>query len=194
MKKLTILIFLASLIMGLSAMPSSAMSSRAEDFIKACTALDSPWPPRGWERDDLRSAALEVLDAAESGNYDKWPVDFCLKALGSTQYPEDLPRILAYKDEMLDTVLFSLKGFPDQKAIEFLIKYLSDKEATIRELAVYSLGDIDFKKMADSKKWWDKVISEVRKMKQKEKVGWLKKDIDKVLVKLEKAEPKSKPL
>ena len=194
MKKLTIMIFLASLIMGLSAMPSAAMSSLAEDFIKACTALDSPWPPRGWERDDLRSAALEVLDAVESGNYDKWPVDFCLKALGSTQYPEDLPRILAYKEEMLDTVLFSLKGFPDQKAIEFLIKYLSDKEPTIRELAVYSLGDIDFKKMAESKKWWDKVILEVRKMKQKEKVGWLKKDIDKVLVKLEKAEPKSKPL
>lgn len=173
--------------------PSYSLSTRAEDFIRACTALDSPWPPtKGWERSELRYAALEVLDAIEGGYYEKWPLDFCLKALGSTKYPEDLPRILAYKDEMLDTVLRSLKGFPHKDAIEFLIKYLSDKEPTIRELAVYSLGDIDFKLMSDSKQWRDKVIAEIRKMRQKEKVGWLKKDIDKVLEKLEKSESESK--
>jgi hypothetical protein len=190
MRKIAILIIITGFILGLSTIPGFAMSSLARDYLRACCAYDSPFPPRGWDRDDLRSAALEVLDEVESGNYDEWPIDFCLKTLGYTQYPEDLPRILAYKDEWLDTVLRSLKGFPHPKAIDFLVVYLNDKEAVIRELAVSSLGDIDFKKMDEPVKWRNKVIEEVTKTRQKEKVEWLKKDIDRVLEKLEKSQVK----
>jgi len=163
------------------------MSSRAEDFLKACTALDAPFPPRGWEKADLRDAALEVLDEIESGNYKKWPLDFCLKALGSTRYPEDLDRILVYEKKMNDSVLVALRGFSTPKATDFLIGYLANKEATKRELAAWGLADMDFAKFDKPDDWRNKVLGVIRQARRKEKTAWLKKDYDMVLDKIEAA-------
>jgi len=185
MNKTLLISIIAGLLLGLSIIPANAMSSNAEDFLKSCRALDAPFPPRGWEKADLRDAALEVLDEIESGNYDKWPVDFCIKALGYTQYPEDLDRILAYEKKMNNSVLRALRGFPSSKAVDFLIKYLGDKEATKRELAAWSLADIDFRKFDKPDDWRNKALNAIRQARRKEKTSWLKKDYDKVLNKIE---------
>jgi len=184
MKKTILITILACGLLGILLIPAGALSSLADDFIKACTALDAPFPPKGWERADLRDAALEVLDEIESGNYDKWPLDFCLKALGYTQYPEDLDRILSYEKKMNDSVLRSLRGFPSPRAVDFLIKYLGNKEATKREMAAWSLADIDFKKFDKPEIWRTKVQTAIKTARRKEKESWLKKDYDQVLDKI----------
>jgi hypothetical protein len=184
MKKTIITIILAVGLLAAMAIPSIALSSLANNFIKACTALDSPFPPRGWDRGDLRDAALEVLNNIERGDYPKWPTDFCLKALGYTQYPEDLDRILAYEKTMNSTVLRSLQGFPSPRAVDLLIKYLGDKEATTRELAAWSLADIDFKKFDKPTDWRNKVVNAITTASKKEKESWLKKDYRMVLDKI----------
>ena len=68
MRKIIITMLFANLLLGLTAIPGFALSSLAEDFLKSCTALDAPFPPKGWERGELRSASREVLDAIERGS------------------------------------------------------------------------------------------------------------------------------
>jgi hypothetical protein len=185
MKKIILITILAISFLGALIIPSMAFSSLANDFLKACTALDSEFPPTGWDQADLRDAAIEVLNSIERGDYPKWPIDFCLKAIGSTQYPEDLDRILAYEKTMNDTVLKSLSGFPSSKSVEFLIKYLGNKEATKRELAAWSLSEIDFTKFDRPTTVRNKVLLAIKNARGKEKESWLKKDFAKVIEKIE---------
>ncbi len=185
MKKLFLITIITSLIIGFSATPSSALSNNAERFLQSCMALDAPFPPANWDKYDLRDAALEVLDEIECGNFDDWPVDFCLKALGYTQFPEDVERILPYEHKMTSTVLRSLTGFPSTKAIECHFRWIDHEIGPRRELAIQGLADIDFKKLDDGKKWHSKVLDEIRKAKSREKIDWLIVVIDKSLGKVE---------
>lgn len=184
MKKIFLITIIASLIMGFTATPSSALSDNAERFLQSCRALDAPFPPTNWDKYDLRDAALEVLDEIESMHYDDWPVDFCLKTLGYTQFPEDVERILPYENKMTSTVLRSLTGFPSSKAIECHLRWISHEIGPRRELAIQGLADIDFKKLDNGKKWHLKVLDEIRKAKSREKVDWLIDVIDKSLGKV----------
>jgi hypothetical protein len=185
MRKSILITILAIGLLGALALPSFALSSLANNFIKACTALDAPFPPTGWDRGDLRDAAIEVLNNIERGDYPKWPTDFCLKAIGSTQYPEDLDRILAYEKTMNDTVLRALSGFPSSRSVDFLIKYLDNKEATKRELAAWSLSDIDFRKFEKPAEMRSKVLKAIKNARSVEKESWLKKDYIMVIEKIE---------
>jgi len=190
MKKYMLLVLFGFLITLALAPSTFALSRLADDFLKACTALDSPWPPEKWSKDDLRSAALEVLDATENGSLDVWPRSFCLKALGYAQNPDDLPRILAYEERMNYTVLQSLKGFSHPDAIECLLKYLNNEKAPKRELAVKGLAAMDFTKLDKPETWKNKVKDAIQKALTKEKVDWLKKDMQSALTKVEKAKIK----
>ncbi len=185
MKKIFFITIIASLIVGFTATPSTALTENAERFLQSCRALDAPFPPPNWDKYDLEDAALEVLDEIECGNYDDWPIDFCLKTLGYTQFPEDVDRILPYEKKMTSTVLRSLKGFPSTKAIECHLRWIDNKIAPTRELAIQGLADIDFKKLDNGKKWHLKVIGEIQKAKSVEKVDWLLDVINKSLAKVE---------
>jgi hypothetical protein len=184
-KKIFLITIITSLIIGFSATPSSALSDNAEKFLQSCLTLDAPFPPPNWDKYDLRDAAIEVLDEIESGNFDDWPVDFCLKALGKTQFPEDVDRILPYENEMTSTVLRSLAGFPSTKAIECHLRWIGNEIGPRRELAIQGLADIDFKKLDDGKKWHAKVLDEIRKAKSREKIDGLMVVIDKSLANVE---------
>jgi len=192
MKKKILFLMMSIFIIGMFMVPAFGMSELAEDFLTACRALDAKFPPPAWEREDLHKAALEVLNECESGRYEKWPVSFCLIALGRAQYPEDLPRIIAYKDDMISTVLRALRGFPHPDAINFLLKHVENKSATKREIAIKSLAEIDFKKVEDGDKWREKVLDAIHKVQQKEKVVWLRKDIDKAIEKIEASTSQNK--
>ena len=185
MRKLFLITIIAGLILGFTALPSSALTDNAEKFLQSCLALDAPFPPTNWDKYDLRDAAIEILDEIESGNFEKWPVDFCLKTLGYTQFPEDIDRILPYEKKMTSTVLRSLKGFPSIKAIECHFRWIDNEIAPTRELAIQGLADIDFKKLENGKIWHSKVIGEIQKAKSKEKIDWLQDVIDKSLDKVE---------
>lgn len=185
MKKIFLVTIIAMLLVGFTAMPSSAFTGNAERFLQSCLALDAPFPPENWDRFDLADAASEVLDEIECGNFEDWPTDFCLKALGSTQFPEDVDRILPYEKKMTSTVLRSLKEFPSTKAIECHLRWIDNEIAPNRELAIQGLADIDFKKLENGKKWHSKVIGEIQKAKSKEKIDWLLDVINKSLSKVE---------
>jgi hypothetical protein len=181
MKRSFLTILLITGFLVIMAIPSFAMSNLANRFIKACTALDAPFPPTDWDRGDLRDASIEVLNNIERGDFAKWPTDFCLKALGYTAYPEDLNRILAYEKSMPYTVLRALKGFEVPEAVDLLIKYLDDKEPTKRASAAWSLSGMDFREFDKPSEWKSKVLSAIKAAKSNEKQAWLKKDYDKVL-------------
>jgi len=187
MKRTFIISLFAILALAAMIPSASAMSSLANDFLKACRAVDSPWPPENWSKDDLRAASLEVLNAIEGGSYDRWPRDFCLKALGYVRNPDDLPRILAYKDTMNNCVLRSLKGFSHPDAIDFLLKYVTSEKPTKREMAIKGLAEIDFTRLDKPELWKSKVQTAIQKAYSKEKVSWLKKDIQVALDKIEVA-------
>ncbi|MBU1023082.1 hypothetical protein KKB99_02240 [bacterium] len=193
MKKPYILIILGCFFILLTAIPSFALSDNAERFLRSCRALDSAFPPENWDRYDLRDAAIEVLDEIESGSYEKWPLDFCLKTLGHTQFPEDVDRILKYEDEMIYSVLRSLKGFPSGKAIECHIRWIDNKVGPKRELAIQGLADIDFRKLKEAKKWHSRVLSELNNARQRETEDWLIVEINDALAAVQSAKlPESK--
>lgn len=166
--------------------PSFALSTRAENFLKACQTYDMPFPPKDWSKNDLRLAALEVLDAIEAGQISYWPKGFCLIALGYVQNPSDLGRILSYEDDMPSTVLQALKGFSHPDAIDFLIGYLNNDWDSRRELAVISLSAMDFDKLDNPWDWYNKVYNALVAASKREKEDWLKKDIEKSIQNLKK--------
>lgn len=186
MKKVLYPLLIIITILAFSA-PSIALSKLAEDFLKQCRALDAPWPPPNWSNDDIRAAALEVLDATENGILDPWPRPFCLKALGHVKNPEDLPRILHYEETMNYTVLQSLRGFSHPDAVNCLIKYLDNEKAPKRELAAKGLSEMNFTKFDKPEVWKNKVKDAIQKALNKEKVSWLRKDMKDALEKVEAA-------
>ena len=187
MKRIAIISIFVILVLAALIPPASAMSNLANDFLNTCKALDSPWPPANWSKDDIRDASLEVLNAIENGSYSKWPLDFCLKALGYVGNPDDLPRILAYENTMNNCVLRSLKGFSHPDAIDFLLKYVTNAKPTKREMAIKGLAEMDFTKLDKPDQWKTKVLSAIQKAYSKEKVGWLKKDIQTAMDKIQNA-------
>jgi hypothetical protein len=186
MKKIFAITILTLLFAGISAIPSMAVSSLADDFIKACYRLDAPFPPSNWEKSDLRVAAIEVLDLVNAGQVDESLGSFCLKAIGYAGNPDDLPLILSYKDDMPSTVLRSLQGFAHPDAIKFLIGKLNSKEINTRELASQSLGAMDFSKMEKPMKWYSTVESALKGAYDREKEQWLKDDLLDVMKNLKK--------
>lgn len=187
MRKQIYITLLTGLILGLLLAPSYAMSDLAERFLLSCRAIGAPSQLDKWDKNDLRIAAIEVLDEIEAGSYDKWPLVFCLNSLGMAQYPQDIPRITAYKDDMIYVVLDSLRGFPHKDAIEFHLKYVTNKEVTIREVAIKSLAETDFMKLEEARKWHSTILASFEKAKKSEKVDWMKKDLDKAIQKVKNA-------
>jgi len=186
MKILIIIICAASLLINIIN-PAQAISERAAKFIQYCSLEDMPWPPAGWTKSELREAALEVLDAIENGSIKDHIKGACLQTLGYTQNPDDLPRIMAYKDRMPKTVLRSLKGFPHPDAINYLIEHVNSEKQIIREIAIKGIADVDFRKLKEPEKWKSRVLDVIKTVLKKEKVDWLKKDIEKALKKVEEA-------
>jgi hypothetical protein len=186
MKKLTFISIFCALIILSMLIPASAMSSRAEDFLKACRTLDAPFPPKTWSNQDIRLAALEILDAIEAKQMSLWPRTFCVIALGSVKNPADLPRILAYEDEMPNTVLQSLKGFSHPDAINYLIRHLSSDEDSTRELSVIGLAEMKFDNLDEPMVWYTKVSDALKSAQKKETESWLKEDMQKAISNLKK--------
>lgn len=190
MKKITIILIFCTLIILSMLIPAGAISSRAENFLQACRTLDVPFPPKNWSNQDIRSAALEVLDAIESGKMSLWPRTFCVIALGYVSNPDDLPRILAYEDEMPDTVLQSLKGFSHPDAINYLLRHLTSDTDSTRELAVIGLAAMNFDKMDEPMVWYTKVSDALKAAQKKETEDWLKEDIQNAISSLKKPQAK----
>lgn len=165
--------------------PSFALSENAEKFIMYHSQTGQKFPPPGWSITELREASLEVLDAIENNSIDSWFVTDCLMTLGYTQFPEDLPRIMKYKDDMKKTVLRSLRGFAHPDAINHLIKHVDSDSQIIRESAIKSLAEVDFSKMDKPEKWKGEVLAVIKKALEKEDVAWLIRDIKKALKKIE---------
>ncbi|MFH1515492.1 MAG: HEAT repeat domain-containing protein [bacterium] len=183
-KNTTILIATAFfLLFGLS-VPTLAYSSLAEDFIKSCYTLDTSFPPENWDKLDLSDAANEVLDGIENGTIEQPLTNFCLIALGHAGYIDDLPRVISHYDDLPITVLRALGGFPHPDAITFLIDKTGSKEIPTREVAVRSLSKIDFKKLDKPMHWFTIVKSKLIVLRDKEKIDWLKADIDKIISEL----------
>lgn len=179
MRKILLISITAVLFIGVMAMPSFAMSSLADDFLLACRALDSEFPPPKWSKTDVRAAALEVLNAVDAGKFkDDWPLDFCIRALGYTEYNQDIDRILSYEQRMTYPVLIALKGFQHQKVVDLFMKYLSDTKSPKRECAVKGLAAVDFKKFDNPAELRNKVLAALNNARQKEKRNWLKDDMD----------------
>jgi hypothetical protein len=145
-------------ILILSAGPAQAYSDLANRFILACRQYDTVFPPENWSNEDIRSAALEVLDGFESDGTNSWAVTFCLQALGHTRNQDDISRILVYEDRMTGSVLRALAGFPSPDAIECMIRNLDADRTSFRELAVTGLSSIDFNELDDSCGWVGKVL------------------------------------
>ena len=192
MKKLIYIALISSFILGFMSMPSYAMSDNAERFLRACRALDSDFPPPTWDKYDLRDAAIEVLNEIEDGNYDRWAIDFCLKTLGYTQFPEDVDRILKYENEMIYSVLRSLKGFPTESAIKCHLRWIDNKIGPKRELAIQGLAEIDFNEIKSGEKWHGIVMTELNDARSREKENWLIKEIDQATAKVRAAKPRPK--
>ncbi|MBU1024102.1 hypothetical protein KKB99_07455 [bacterium] len=192
MKKLIYISVIISFMLGFMAMPSFALSDNAERFLRSCRALDSEFPPTNWDKYDLRDAAIEVLNEIENGQYERWAIDFCLKTLGYTQFPEDAERILKYEDEMIYSVLRSLRGFPTEDAINCHLRWIDNKIGPKRELAIQGLAEIDFNKLKDGEKWHGIILTELSKARSREKENWLIKEIDEATVKVKAAKPRPK--
>lgn len=167
------------------AVASIASSDIAEKFIRDCHTLDSVFPPESWDKMELRDAAFEVLYDIESGTLEMPLTNFCLIAIGSVGYPEDIPDVLVYYDDLPATVIRAMGGFSHPDSIEFLLEKTDLKYTPKRELAVMSLSKIDFKKLEKPLDWYNTVKNKLIEVRDKEKVDWLKADIDKVINELE---------
>ena len=185
MKKLITISIISVLLIGILIIPSMASSDIAERFIRDCYTLDSVFPPENWDKMELRDAAFEVLYDIESGNLDLQITNFCLLAIGSVGDPEDIDDVLVYYDDMPTTVIRAIGGFSHPDAIEFLLEKTDLEYIPKRELAVMSLSKIDFKKLEKPMKWYNTVKDKLIEVRDKEKVDWLKADIDKVINGLE---------
>ncbi|MCD6218144.1 hypothetical protein J7L05_09860 [bacterium] len=184
MKRLLTISIISVLLIGLISASAMAYSDLADKFIRSCYALDSIFPPENWDKMELRDAAFEVLYEIEDGTLDMPITDFCLIAIGSVGDPEDIPDILIYYDDMPCTVIRSLSGFAHPDAINFLLEKTDLKDTPKRELAVLSLSKMDFKNLEKPMIWYNKVRDKLIAVRDKEKVDWLKADIDKIISEL----------
>ncbi len=180
-------IFIIFLAIVLAPMPAAAYTEPAEDFLQACRQPDTPFPPEDWSHEEIRDAALEVLDAFENDEEEGWVVHFCLVALGHAGFSEDLPRILAYEDTMTATVLRSLSGYPSAEAVECLLRHITSERASFRDRAIRGLMEIDFDELDDSEEWREKVSDELAVAREAEAVELLVELIDEALSVIESA-------
>jgi hypothetical protein len=169
--------------MMINAQTPGDYSPLAREFLLDAQTLDAKFPPDGWNKDNLRNAALEVLDAFEAGVQDSWVVPYCLLALGHVKNPDDVSRILAYEDVSPDDVLSALRGFPAPTAIEYLLRW-ADSDEPERELAYIGLGEIDFSQMDESVEWHDTVVAKLQEFRTNEDISWMRDLIDDALQKI----------
>jgi hypothetical protein len=167
--------------------PASAYTELAMRFLRVCRTYDHEFPPTDWTNEDLRSAALEVLNTFENEGKDSWAVGFCLVALGYVRNPEDLPRILNYEDRMPLKVLEAIKGFPAPDAVECMLRQVKAKRSTFREQAVKALEAVDFSQMEDSDQWRDRVIKELEEAKSVEKITQIAAVMDEAIKKIKES-------
>ncbi len=165
--------------------PAEDYSPLAKAFLRDCVRTDVPFPPQEWSSDDLRAAALEVLDVYENGFGEEWTVYFCLITLGYTMKPADLPRILAYEEIVFQTVLQALRGFAHPDAIEVLLKGLKDESAANREYALHSLMAINFRQLVYPEWWIQLVRRELIIARDNEEFDFLREEIIEAIEKLE---------
>jgi hypothetical protein len=146
-------IFILAILLMISIIsPAWAYSPQAGDFLVACRQTEAPFPPEGWSDEELRMAALEVLDAVESGSGDTWAISFCLQALGYAGCEEDIDRILAYEDELPRSVMRALRYVTHPKSIQCFLRWIDAEDTPERELALMGLQSMEYGevKMADA--------------------------------------------
>ena len=162
----------------------NSYSPLAEEFLLLSNQPDLSFPPEGWSDDNIRAAALEVLDIFETGLGEDWHVYYCLIALGRVKNPVDLDRILVYEETMPQTVIRAIHGFPDERAVECLLRW-AKKDIPVREVAFHGLAAIDYNLLDEPEEWRTKVTSELRTVRNGEILDWLQEDIDGSLAKID---------
>ena len=184
-------ILIAIFIILMLPMPSAAYSDLADDFLLQCRQLDITFPPEDWSDEDLRTAALEVLDTYEADGSNDWAVYFCLKTLGYTRNPEDVPRILNYKETMPEVVLQSLAGFPDPVAVECMLRWIESDDPLYRELAVRGIGAIDLGELNEAvgtdsiDEWCNRLTESLRNARESEEFEAIAELIEETIESLE---------
>jgi len=179
--KILITIFIITML----PLPSAAYSDLADDFLLQCRQLDTTFPPEDWSDEDLRTAALEILDTYEADGSNDWAVYFCLKTLGYTRNPEDIPRILNYEETMPEVVLQSLAGFPDPVAVECMLRWIESDDPLYRELAIRGIADIDLNSMDEPDVWRDRLVSALDNARESEEFDAIAELIEETIESLE---------
>lgn len=183
MKKIAILTLIWFLLIPSN--PAIALSDLANDFLIQCRQLDIAFPPDDWSDEDLRDAALEVLDNFEANDEYGWAVFSCLTALGHARNPDDIPRMLAYEDSMTDALLRALRGFPAPDAIDCMLRWIDTEKPGLRELSIKAIAEIDFDELDDPDYWLDMVIDELLAARENESVEVFVELIDEIVTELE---------
>lgn len=184
MSKTLTIITTATVIMYFSLLPAYAYSTLAENFLRECRTTDAAFPPENWSVDDLRIAALEVLDDIELNGGDTWPVYFCLITLGYVQYPDDIERILAYEDDRPRTVLRALCGYPDPTAINTLLAWAAT-DTSERELAYIGLKEINYDLLDEPDEWREIVVNELNRIREFEEIPRLIEMLDETIINIQ---------
>jgi hypothetical protein len=130
--------------------PLWAYSPLAEGFLIACRETEAPFPPEGWSDEDLRAAALEVLDAWDEDSEDSWAISFCLQTIGYAGYEEDIDRILAYEEDLPRSVARALRYVTHPKSIECFLRWLDAEDTPERELALMGLNSMNYEELSDA--------------------------------------------
>lgn len=143
-----IVFILITLCLLASATPAWAYSTLAEDFLIECRQTEAPFPPEGWSDDNLRSVALEVLEAWDPDSEDSWTIGFCLQALGCVGCEEDIDTILAYEQDLPRTVMRALRYVTHPKSIECFLRWIDAQDIPERELALMGLQNMNYDELA----------------------------------------------
>lgn len=173
------------IVMILPAPSALAYSDNADDFLLACRQFDTEFPPDDWSDDDLRSAALEVLNAYEAEGSDEWAVRFCLIALGHARNPDDVGLVLNYEETMPEVVLQAFAGFPDADAVECLLRWIDSDEPYYREHAIRGIGEIDVSEMDDPDGWRERLTEELREALDEEEIDAIAELLEETVQELE---------
>ncbi len=167
--------------------PAIALSDLAKDFLIQCRQLDTIFPPDDFSDEDLRDAALEILDNFEENDEYGWAVFSCLTALGHVRNPDDIPRMLVYEDSMTGALLRALRGFPAPDAIDCMLRWIDTEKPGLRELSIKAIAEIDFDMLDDPDFWRELVLDELLTARESETVEVFVELLDEIVTELESA-------
>lgn len=143
MKKLTLIILISLLAIGLLPVAANATEQADYDAVRRMLTAPDNQVFDMWDQDSLVEVLIEIIenDPVDAPYHDR-VINSALVVLGSTNVPEAVPVLIDNVDEYTNPCLYWLGTYAEPEAVDTIVGFLGDEDASVRCEAATALSTI----------------------------------------------------